>query len=181
MLDYFSQLYSRQLANSTGESVFLGNIGSDPLIHHRSSGSNLMKKLFRNNRGTTAVEFAIVIVPVLLFIVGIIQTACIVWADNLLHIAVDTATRCGAVTTSSTAPCSGSGLTNMKNTANAVFAPFIGTQPNWQLNTNCSAGSTGLVGTYQVSIISIVNLTLTASSCFPTVIVQSLNKERLQL
>jgi Flp pilus assembly protein TadG len=131
-----------------------------------------MKILFRNNRGTAAVEFALVAVPVILFILIIIQTACIVWADNLLHIAVDTASRCGAVSTSTTTPCSGSGLTNMKNTANAVFAPIIGTQrPNWSLNTNCSAGSTGLVGAYQVSIISVVNLTLTARSCYPTVIV----------
>jgi hypothetical protein len=173
MLDYCGQLYTHQLANSTRALVFLGSTGSDPLIHHRGSGSNDMMTLFRNNRGTAAVEFALVAVPVLLFILGIIQTACILWADNLLNIAVDTATRCGAVTTSSTAPCYGPGLANMEKTANAVFTPFVGAPPTWSLNPNCAAGSTGLLGTYQVSIVSIVDLTLTARSCRPTVVVPS--------
>jgi hypothetical protein len=132
-----------------------------------------MKILSRNNRGAATVEFALTAIPIILFVVGIIQTACIMWADNLLHIAADTATRCGAVSTSSTAPCSGSGLTNMTNAANTVFAPYIGAQPNWSLNTNCFSDSTGVVGTYQISILSIVNLTLTARSCYPTVIVPS--------
>jgi hypothetical protein len=173
MLGYFGQLQTHQLANSPGELILLGNAGPDPLVQHCSSGSNDMRNLIRNDRGTAAVEFAVVALPVILFILIIIQTACIVWAENLLHIAVDAATRCGAISTSSTSPCAGSGLTNMEKTANAVFAPFVGAPPNWSLNASCSAGSTGLVGTYKVSILSIVNLSLTAKSCYPTVIVPS--------
>src|SRR5215472_7696715 len=98
MLDYRGELYTHQLANSTGKLVLVGATKSDAHIYHYSSGSDDMKTLSRNNRGTATVEVALVTMPIILFIVGIIQTACIVWADNLLHIATDTGTRCGAVT-----------------------------------------------------------------------------------
>ena len=124
-----------------------------------------MRSLFKNNRGTTAVEFALVALPVFLFIFGIMQTGLIVWTDNLLYVSVNTAARCGAVN-STTPPCSGSGSANMINTANLVFQPMSGA--TFSNNSNCTAG-TGLVGTYIVSIGSVVNLTLTAQSCYPTV------------
>jgi Flp pilus assembly pilin Flp len=42
-------------------------------------------KLFKNNSGATAVEFALVAVPVFVFILGIIQVGYVVWVDNLLQ------------------------------------------------------------------------------------------------
>jgi Flp pilus assembly protein TadG len=136
---------------------------------------------FRNNRGATAVEFALVALPLMAFILGIIQFGWIVWVDNLLHISVDTASRCGAIR-STTTPCNGAGpvnggsITNMITTANTVFQPLTGA--TFTDNTSCSinAGTTlqgsGLVGEYAISIglgIFAMNLTLTAQSCYPTV------------
>jgi Flp pilus assembly protein TadG len=122
-----------------------------------------MKALIKNSQGATAVEFGLVALPVLLFILGIIQTAWIVWAGNLLYLSVDTAARCGAVN-STTAPCTGV----MTTTASAVFSPLTGA--TFAANTTCSSdGGSGLVGTYTVSILSISNLTLTARSCYPNV------------
>ncbi len=114
------------------------------------------------------VEFALVALPVLFFMIGIMQTAYIVWIDNLLHISVDAAARCGAVG-STTSPCSGSGLANMQTTANLVFLPVSGA--TFSLNSsNCfSDGGSGLIGRYNVTIVYVVNLTLTAKSCYPTV------------
>jgi hypothetical protein len=123
-------------------------------------------KFFKNNRGATAVEFALGALPVMLFILGIIQTAWILWVDNLLHVSVDAAARCGAVN-STTSPCSGLGLTNMRSTANLVFGPLSGAT----FSNNSSCGGAGLIGTYPVTIVFVVNLTLTARSCYPTVIV----------
>src|ERR1700739_4131948 len=125
-------------------------------------------KFFKNNRGATAVEFALAALPVMLFILGIIQTAWILWVDNLLHVSVDAAARCGAVN-STTIPCSGLGLTNMRSAANLVFEPLSGAT----FSNNSSCGGAGLIGTYPVSIVFVVNLTLTAKSCYPTVIVPS--------
>ncbi len=122
--------------------------------------------LFRNNRGATVVEFALAALPVMLFILGIMQTGWILWIDNLLHVSVDAAARCGAVSTSTTLPCYGSGLGNMQSTANLVFRPLSGAT----FSNNSSCGGAGLIGTYNVSIV-FVNLTLTAESCYPTVIV----------
>jgi len=122
--------------------------------------------LFRNNRGAAAVEFALAALPVMLFILGIMQTGWILWIDNLLHVSVDAAARCGAVSTSTTLPCYGSGLGNMQSTANLVFRPLSGAT----FSNNSSCGGAGLIGTYNVSIV-FVNLTLTAKSCYPTVIV----------
>jgi len=125
-----------------------------------------MKRLFNNNQGAALVEFALVALPVLMFMVGIMQTAWIVWTDNLLYVSVDAAARCGAIKTSSTAPCYGSGLANMQQTANLVFAPLSGA--TFSNNSNCSGGA-GLVGTYNVNMLYVVSLTLTAQSCYPTV------------
>src|SRR5215813_618183 len=78
-----------------------------PPLPFGSSDMNLCK----NNRGAAAVEFALVALPVLAFIMGIIQFGWVMWVDNLLHISVDTASRCGAVG-STTSPCDGAGPIN---------------------------------------------------------------------
>lgn len=127
-----------------------------------------MWKLIRNNRGSSAVEFALVAVPVMFFIIGIIQTGWLVWTNNLLYVAVDTAARCGAVN-STTPPCAGNTNGNMITAAQLVFAPLSGA--SFSANTaNCSGGA-GLVGSYQVTLAFVVNLTLTARSCYPTVVI----------
>jgi Flp pilus assembly protein TadG len=138
-------------------------------------------KVFRNTRGAAAVEFALVALPAIGFIIAIVQFGWIVWADNLLHISVDTASRCGAIG-STTSPCDGPGpvnggsLTNMIGTANAVFQPLTGA--TFTDNTGCSvdAGSglqaSGLVGAYNISIglgVFAMNVSVTAQSCYPTV------------
>ena len=119
-----------------------------------------MRKLFRSTRGSTAVEFALAALPLTVFIFGIMQVSWIVWANNLLNLAVDTAARCGAVQ-STTAPCNGG---DMITTAKRVFTPINGA--SFTANT-CSG--VGLVGTYTVTILFIADLTVTAKSCYPTV------------
>src|SRR5712671_5560103 len=83
-------------------------------------GSCEMKTLFKNNRGAAAVEFALGIMPITVFMVGNMMTAYVLWIDNILYFAVDYAARCGAIQ-STTAPCYGPGLANMKRTADALF------------------------------------------------------------
>jgi Flp pilus assembly protein TadG len=120
---------------------------------------------FKNNRGATAVEFALVALPVMLFILGIIQTAWVLWVDNLLHFSVDVAARCAAVR-STTSPCNGS---DMVTPATTAFAPLKVSLP-FQNNATCtSGGGVGVTGTYTVNFLLVVNFTLTATSCYPTV------------
>jgi Flp pilus assembly protein TadG len=128
-----------------------------------------MKLLFKNNRGAAAVEFALGIMPIMVFMVGIMMTAYVLWIDNMLYFAVDYAARCGAVQSNTTPPnttppCYGPGLANMKRTADALFLVSGAT---YALNSStCSSGS-GLKGTYRVNIALFTNLTLTANSCYP--------------
>jgi Flp pilus assembly pilin Flp len=136
---------------------------------------------FKNIGGAAAVEFALVALPVMAFMMGIIQFGWVMWVDNLLHISVDTASRCGAIG-SETSPCDGAGPVNggsiehMITTANTVFQPLTGAE--FTSNSGCSvnAGSglagSGLVGNYPINIglgPFAMNLTLTAQSCYPTV------------
>ena len=127
-----------------------------------------MKSLFKNTCGATMVEFALVALPLFMFILGIMQTAWIVWSANLLHMSVDAAARCGAVPTSTTVPCYGGTLADMQQTANLVFKPLSGA--TFSSNATCAADKgAGLVGSYNVSIVFVINLKLTAQSCYPTV------------
>ena len=121
------------------------------------------------------VEFALVAPTVLMFILGIMQIAWIIWTNNLLSVSVDAAARCGAVSTSTTLPCYGGTTANMIQTANLVFHPLSGA--TFTANAACVAdGGVGLVGTYQINAIPFVggskyfdkmSLTLTAKSCYP--------------
>jgi Flp pilus assembly protein TadG len=125
-------------------------------------------KFLRNNGGAAAVEFGLLAVPVIGFILAIIEFGWVLWIDNALNIAVDTAARCGAVQ-STTTPCNG---TDMVTTANTVF-PLTAPTGTFTNNTSCqNDGGSGLVGTYNASIgvwVWTVNVTLTATSCYPTV------------
>jgi Flp pilus assembly protein TadG len=125
-------------------------------------------KFLRNNRGTAAVEFGLVAVPVIGFLFAIIEFGWVLSIDNALYIAVDTAARCGAVQ-STTTPCNG---TDMVTTANTVF-PLTAPPGTFSNNTSCqNDGGSGLVGTYDVSIgvwVWTVDVTLTANSCYPGV------------
>ena len=120
-------------------------------------------KLFKNNRGATVAEFALVALPVLVFMFGIMQTGYIVWIDNLLHVSVDTGARCAAVN-STTSPCNG---TDAITPAKTVFG-WNGASFS---SSNCTAdGGTGITGTSNITILFIVNLVLTAKSCYPTIL-----------
>ena len=120
-----------------------------------------MWKVFRENRGTAIVEYALAALPVVLLTFGIMQTAWIVWIDNLLTVSVDAAARCGGVG-STTYPCAGS---DMVSTANAVFRPLSGA--SFSANT-CSNG-VGLIGSYNINFLFVLDMTVTAKSCYPNV------------
>ena len=99
---------------------------------------------FKNNRGAAAVEFALVALPVMLFIFGIIQTAWVLWIDNLLHVSVNVAARCAAVN-STTTPCAGNTTPEMISAATTAFAPLSGAkfQNNGPCNSDGGSGVTG--------------------------------------
>src|SRR4051794_32585573 len=106
-------------------------------------------RILRNDIGATALEFAVVFPIILMFTLGVIQIACLIWMDNLLHYSVDVAARC-YVTGRKTAPCDSSG--DMINTATSIvgsFATAFGDAPTFSINTACQgSGGSGLTVTY---------------------------------
>jgi Flp pilus assembly protein TadG len=129
----------------------------------------MLKKFFRDNRGAAMVEYALVALPVILFMFGIMQTAWVVWVDNLLTISVNTAARCAAIK-SVTTPCPVTDWSNsnveagMESAANKMLG--IG-GATYSANT-CTNG-VGLIGNYTISFLFLVNMTVTAKSCYPKV------------
>jgi Flp pilus assembly protein TadG len=125
--------------------------------------------IFKSNRGAAAVEFALVALPVMLFILGIIQTAWVLWVDNLLHLSVNVAARCAAVG-STTSPCTGGTVPDMISTATTAFVPMSSSKNvTFQTNGACTAGEAGVSATYTVNILYVVDFTVAANSCYPKV------------
>jgi Flp pilus assembly protein TadG len=119
-----------------------------------------MRNLLKDTRGGALVEYALVALPVVMLTFGIMQTAWIIWAANLLQVSVDASARCGAVG-SATLPC------DMIAAANKVFAPMSGA--SFTANTSSCSTGTGLIGTYTMNFLFVMNLTVTAKSCYPIV------------
>jgi len=126
-----------------------------------------MWKFFRDNRGAAMVEYALVSLPVLLFMLGIMQTGWVVWADNLLTISVNTAARCGAVK-STTQPCPTTDWSNveagMETAARTMFGIGGAT-----FSANTCTNGVGLVGNYTISFLFLADMTVSAKSCYPKV------------
>ena len=56
-----------------------------------------MMVLLRSLEGTTTIEFALVLGPLLLLLMGIVKVGDVVWIQNVLNYSVEEAARCGAV------------------------------------------------------------------------------------
>jgi Flp pilus assembly protein TadG len=122
-------------------------------------------RFFKSNSGATALEFALVLPAVIAFVVGIIQVGYLLWIDNLLHYSVETAARCGAIG-STTYPCAGS---DMQTAAKNLFqqAVAITNIPSGTFTPLSPCSGSGLQGSYTVSFLLAVPVTVSANSCYP--------------
>jgi Flp pilus assembly protein TadG len=125
-------------------------------------------RFFKNNSGTTALEFALVFPAVIAFILGVAQIGYLLWIDNLLHYSVETASRCSAVG-STTFPCAGSGTANMATTATNLFSMAVATSeiPSGTFSDYVCGGGSGLQASFTVNFLLVVPVTVTANSCYP--------------
>jgi Flp pilus assembly protein TadG len=124
-------------------------------------------KFIRNDRGSTALEFALAIPAVLAFILGIIQVAIVLWSDNLLFFSVDLAARCAAVG-STNPPCQSTMAATVNN---AMPSTSIGTLTTAS-NPNCTGNNVGISATFTVNFLAFpwpqsTNTALQANSCYP--------------
>ena len=123
--------------------------------------------IVRNDQGSTTLEFALAVPAIFAFILGIIQIAIVLWADNLLFFSVDLAARCAAVG-STNAPCAS---TMVATVSNAMPASSIGTLTT-SSNSNCSGTNVGISATFTVHFVVFpwpknTTTALQANSCYP--------------
>ena len=60
----------------------------------------MSKTIWRERSGTTAIEFALVSLPLFLILFGALEFGRLLWTQSALHFAVEEAARCASVNTS---------------------------------------------------------------------------------
>ncbi len=108
----------------------------------------------QSRAGTTAVEFALLALPFLLLVTGIMDASRLVWTNFSLQFAVEAAARCAAVTSttcgpqSMTAPGAASFTYNATASCNGVAGsqvsgtmPFFFTVPGFPVSVTLNAMS----------------------------------------
>ena len=117
-------------------------------------------------RGVAAVEFALILLPLLLMVLGIIDGGRMLWTQNSLQYAVEQAARCAVVNTTT---C-GTTAQIQSYAASMVYGMSLSTS----VFSSSSAGCGTLVGTQVSASYAYTplfpfpnNVTLKASSCRP--------------
>jgi Flp pilus assembly protein TadG len=125
-----------------------------------------LRSLPRCRRGTAAVEFALVAIPLFMFLFGIIEMGRVLWLQNALHYSVEEASRCAAV--DSTSCGNASQIESFAASRSGyTFSNSVFSDPA----PSCTGGSCCVSGSYTMNlVIPFVTLapTLSSSSCFPT-------------
>lgn len=126
-----------------------------------------------NRRGATAVEYALLLPALLLFILGIIDVGRLMWTYTTLSRAVEAAARCGAINTDATSPTACQ--SNAAIQARAVTEAWGLTIPSSAFTVTRPACGVQVRGVYPfVSIIPGIGkpaplgtLMLSATACYP--------------
>lgn len=116
----------------------------------------------REERGASAVEFALVVPVICTLTIGAFQMCLLMFANNMLQFATDDAARCASVKTTI---CTGAGST--QSHAAATFG-FAGMSPTFTASSAaCGSKVIGSASYTMNAIVASVTVPLSASSCFP--------------
>jgi Flp pilus assembly protein TadG len=118
----------------------------------------------RQTRGAAALEFALVLPALLLFLLGIMDVGRLVWTQATLDRAVEAAARCGAIDTSA---C-GTATAVQSYAAGQAFGLTVASSAFVVIHATCGLKvSVSLPFTLVIPWIPTSELTLTASACYP--------------
>lgn len=134
----------------------------------------LLRHLRRNQRGSTAVEFALVLPAFLLLVFGVIEFGRVMWADNTLRHAVQEGARCAALNccAAGTACSSPEDLAAQRATGLGLTAADFVLETQ-DCGKHLTAGAEGAGVEYRFLIGEVfgllgLDLTLRAEACYPT-------------
>ena len=122
-------------------------------------------RLAARRAGTTAIETAIVLPVVLLFIVGLMEFGRAIWIQATLDYAVESAARCAAVNTTLCATAAQTQTYAVGKAAGLTLASSVFTLTTQTCGAQVSAN---LPFQFVVPILFPYAITLTASACYPT-------------
>jgi Flp pilus assembly protein TadG len=142
-----------------------------------------MKRLLRifisNNAGTTAVEFAFVVGPLILLVFGAVEFSRLMWAREALQSTAIAGARCMGVREAACAPAGTYSSTSTKTFIRDWALSLYISVPLANITVNNAATCSGSTGFSQVSISYTFNSIITpfldaidqtqlsASACFP--------------
>ena len=119
--------------------------------------------LLRDRRGATAVEFALILPPFLLLLLGVVEFGRALWTQSALHFAVEEAARCAGVDATNCATAS-----QVQNFAVARAAGVGLTNAVFSLTTPACGKQVSATYAFPFVLANMFpNVTLTARSCFP--------------
>ena len=130
-----------------------------------------------DERGTTAVEFAMVVTVLLALTLGTINMSLVLFAQSALHFAVDDAARCMSVKTACNNSVTVAGVTTSvpDSTKTSTYAKASYQGPNISVSFTPTAGTTAgtcnqVTGTGKFDLNAVVGdfpITLNAQACYP--------------
>ena len=123
--------------------------------------TSALTELVRDCSGAVAVEFAIILVPLLLLLLGIFDIGLVMLAERRINFAVEAAAKCGAI---STAMCASPPQTAAYG---ASIAGLRGLDASGFLVTTAACGI-NVTATYAYAGVVLPAITVSAGACYPT-------------
>ncbi len=129
------------------------------------------RPLARDRAGATAVQFALIATPLLLFLFGIEETARIMWTQAAINMAVEDGARYSSVS-GPTGACAAAGTVQTYAASrawglNLPSGDFTASAPACGCQVAASVPFQPLILNLGPSDVLNYNLTFTASACFP--------------
>jgi Flp pilus assembly protein TadG len=119
--------------------------------------------LISDRRGATAVEFALILPPFLLLLLGVVEFGRALWTQSALHFAVEEAARCATVDATNCATA-----TQVQTFAVSRAAGVGLTNAVFTLTTPACGNQVAASYPFPFVLANMFpNVTLTARSCFP--------------
>jgi len=137
--------------------------GRDRFVTNGAAGvcASRLSEFARDCNGAVAVEFLIILGPLLLLLLGIIDTGLVMLAETRINFAVEAAAKCGAI---SAAMCSSPSQTAAYG-ASLAGLPGLAASSFSVTTAGCGMSVTA---TYAYSGVVLPAVTLSAGACYPT-------------
>src|SRR5579872_3986525 len=105
------------------------NLRHQHLLAGLSRGTGILRRLWRAADGVETIEFALSAIPLLMFLLGVVEFARLYWVQSELQYAAEAAARCVTTNCCAAGPSScggGTGNTGVQSfTANQVFGMTV--------------------------------------------------------